>query len=208
MANKTRRKRSLFRKPPAKPKQRKYTDEERLAAIATVEANGGNVNDTAVRLGIPYATLSCWVNGWRHPEARDYRLLKRGKMGDAFEEAAYLYLGIAQDKAHEAPFNHLMTGAGIAVDKMRLLRDEPTTINANEARDAALNTRLVELLKGLSLEQREQLESFLTVHAARNDDSGRVEGVGDDQGRRGAAELPPVLAGGVPDSGSLDAIQG
>lgn len=37
-----------------------YTDEQRIAALAALEANGGNVKRTAAAVGIPRSTLQLW----------------------------------------------------------------------------------------------------------------------------------------------------
>ena len=49
--------------------RRRYTDNERAAALTALAANCGNVERTARELGIPRKTLAQWARGQRYPEA-------------------------------------------------------------------------------------------------------------------------------------------
>jgi transposase-like protein len=42
--------------------RRVYTDEERAAALVELQASGGDIYRTAIRLGIPRATLARWAD--------------------------------------------------------------------------------------------------------------------------------------------------
>lgn len=132
--------------------KRTYSPEERQAALAALDVNLGNCKRTATQLGIPYATLV----GFRD-EARQANLStnhskngtnqtpqdasKGGKpsrravkrlLADAFESVAWRLVRmapraarIARDKGN---LGAIMMGAGIATDKMRLLREQATSL--------------------------------------------------------------------------------
>lgn len=116
-----------------------YTPSERVAAVLCVRVNGGDIRKASRMTGIPYNTIREWCNGKRQPYVLQLACAMKGDMEKAFESAAWQFLGYAMGKAEKAAFNHLMTGAGIAFDKMRLLRGEPTTINENENRNVNID---------------------------------------------------------------------
>ncbi len=105
-----------------------YTEEDRAAILATLQACAGNVAECSRRSGVPEQTIRDWRDG-KHaapsPQSVDE---KRKPLADIFEEIAYSACGVAPDKMEEASFAQVMTGAAIAVDKMRLLREQPTSI--------------------------------------------------------------------------------
>ena len=114
-------------------KPRRYSDEDRANALAALAANGGNVNRTAEQLGIPEATVRAWANGDRHPEASQACEQKKPALADQFQALAEKLVGIAAEKADKLNAKDAVIAAGVAVDKARLLRGEPTQIN--EERD-------------------------------------------------------------------------
>lgn len=203
----------MARKPAkkAKPKprdqraRRHYTDEEREAALLAVKMNDGNVAYTAVQLKIPAPTLRCWANGWRHPDAMLLHQDKAGNLANAFEEVAWRCVMHAGEKIPDAPFNHLMTGAGIAVDKMRLLRGEPTTIGQNDNRN--VNVNLTALLSKMSADERAQLAGLLET-CARREHNGDSSGTVTVDGTRHEGELLPLPQAGVQGERPLSDIQG
>lgn len=81
----------------------------------------------AKQTGANVTTVHYWLNAADDAEP----LAKTLDLASRFEKAAELFVSLAVKKARKAPFNHLMTAAGIAVDKMQLLRGEPTSITAN-----------------------------------------------------------------------------
>jgi transposase-like protein len=109
--------------------KRSYSDEERGNALAALAANGGNVNKTARQLGIPLRTLWNWATGACHPEAAEIGQRKKGPLADVFEGIVWQLLGsITPEKMAAATLQQLATAAGIAVDKMQLLRGKPTGV--------------------------------------------------------------------------------
>ena len=123
--------------------RRRYSDREKAEALAIFDACG-SLSETARATGIPDATLSDWIRGKRGVSSTDIPKLRNEKgqnLSEHFEEIALQACRVAGAKlngkqAHEIPFNHLLTGAGIAVDKMQLLRGQPTSINESVDRSA------------------------------------------------------------------------
>lgn len=110
---------------------RYYTEQERQNAVAVYD-NTGNLELASETLGIPKSTLHGWLQDPSYPS--DVRIKKAQSLADKFENAAHTFIDLAVKKAKKAPVNHLATAAGIAVDKMQLLRGQPTNITANVER--------------------------------------------------------------------------
>lgn len=124
----------------AKKKPRRYSDDFRANALAALAANGGDANATAKQLEIPRTTLRQWARGARHPEATQMSQEKRAPLADTFEDIAYRLLnGVTDEKIKSAEVSRLLTAAGISVDKMRLLRGQPTSISDHTGRFADMN---------------------------------------------------------------------
>lgn len=116
----------------AKGTKRRYSDDDRSSALAALAANGGDVAGTAARLEIPRKTLESWARGLRHPEAAQSCLEKKEPLAEAFDRIASRILGgVTDKKIRDANLQQTLTSAGIAVDKARLLRGEPTSIEEN-----------------------------------------------------------------------------
>lgn len=113
-------------------KRRRYSDEDRANALAALAANGGNIKRTADKLHIPVRTLENWTKGRRHPEATQMADRKKGDMAAALERIAWALLDALPGKIDKAPLNHATVALGIAIDKARLLRGEPTEIRRDE----------------------------------------------------------------------------
>lgn len=116
-------------------RRRNYTNEDRINAVLAVKANGGRIKPVADALGIPRPTLITWVKGQSHPEVAKEaeKPERRLPLADEFENIAYRCLGGLTDEKIEAMNGvDLLKTAGISVDKMRLLREQPTVITQNE----------------------------------------------------------------------------
>lgn len=109
-----------------------WSDEERAAALAALAANGGNVARTARQVGVPRTTLQKWAGGAVHPDVTKKGQEKRRDMAAALEAVAWQLLDALPAKVLEASLAQTATALGIAVDKARLLRHEPTVIHGDE----------------------------------------------------------------------------
>ncbi len=101
----------------------KYSDIQRANALAMLEANAGNMSQTARDTGIPYPTIRLWREGALHPSVLDIKHHKKLELAQMFENAARNALDAADSKRDAASYRDLMTGAGIAADKVALLSD-------------------------------------------------------------------------------------
>ena len=125
--------------PVERPKQRTYSDADKAKALIALDLNGGNVKYTAEQLNIPRITLHSWKEGeYLNDDVLAIRNNKTKDLADKFESLAHLYIGQAIQTVDSAKGTNAITGAAVAVDKMRLLRDQSTAnINVN---DSAINT--------------------------------------------------------------------
>lgn len=118
-----------------------YTEEEKASALAVLKVNGGNVAKTADVLGIPRTTLISWRDSVRKlsPATKELRAEKNEAIAARFEALVDQLLGVVEVKADDMNGRDAMLAAGVATDKMRLLRDETTEIvggQSPEERDA------------------------------------------------------------------------
>ena len=127
--------------------QRSYTDEERTAALLALAANGGNVKQTALQLGLPRKTLETWHRGIHHAHVAETCHAKRLPLADQFEAIAHRALDLLPGRLEEASPRDLIVVAAVAADKMRLLREQPTHISAHTFHsDAERADRILALL--------------------------------------------------------------
>lgn len=118
----------------------KYSDEYRAAAIALLTAEGYPADGRALRrvhgqLALPrpnIRTLRYWFNREHRPAPDKVIAAKKEDLSALFEEAATKYVkhALRTDVLENESGKNALTGAAIAVDKMRLLRDLPTEIIA------------------------------------------------------------------------------
>jgi transposase-like protein len=110
--------------------RRRYSDNERAEALAMLAANGGALERTAAQLGIPEATLRHWATGRRHPGPVHLYGEKKAQLSGRLEDLAHLLLDemARPAKRRAASLQQAATSFAIAVDKMRLLREQPTMI--------------------------------------------------------------------------------
>lgn len=111
-------------------KRRRYSDAERAEVLAALVANGNNVQRTAGSTGVPAATITYWAKGQCHPSVANLSEQKKAPLADLFETFVSRVLSLTTDADIQgATLRDRFTAAGIAIDKARLLRGEPTAIN-------------------------------------------------------------------------------
>ena len=125
----------------SKPR-RYYSDREKAEALAIYDACG-SLTETSKACGIADSTLSQWVRGNQGVSSPDIPLLRNGiqinsqQLAERFDRIALLATGHVisrlenQQRANKTPIPHLMTAAGISVDKSQLLKGQPTSIVEN-----------------------------------------------------------------------------
>ena len=131
----------------APKKRRAYSDKEVAEALAVLDLWEGDTHGAARELKIPESTLRQWAEGrsdgpLRRMETGDFAQLRQEKkesLADAFEDVAWRCvnrLRVAGQyesetdllKSEKLQAVAVATTAAIATDKMRLLRDQPTSI--------------------------------------------------------------------------------
>ena len=127
--------------------RRRYSDEEKANALAALAANNGNVHLTAEQLSIPRTTLLQWANGNCHPDVVVASTGKKGPLADYLEDLVYDITGVLRGKLADTDAKDLFIGVGICVDKIRILRDQPTAITAQAISDAERAERLHRLVE-------------------------------------------------------------
>jgi transposase-like protein len=130
-----------------KPKpKRPYSEDDQATALAIVKSNNGNVKRTARECGIPTETLRRWVRGGgisRDVPAKS--AAKQADLASIFERVSRLYLENAARPAtvRKTRGKDSVIAACAAVDKVRLLRGESTSIHAQSGGGAAQISVLV-----------------------------------------------------------------
>ena len=103
--------------------KRTYSDTEKATALAVLDANRGNLSQTQRKTSVPRSTLREWRDGRHNGEVADIRQEKKVELSALIEEKARLMLGgITEEKIAKTGAKDLMTGVGIAADKMLALR--------------------------------------------------------------------------------------
>lgn len=130
------------------------TDDDRAAALAALEANEGNLRQTARELGIAETTLRRWRNqqapseNGAHKKAVEARLPKqRASLAERFKDFVHEALDAAPAKLENASMGDLFRAIGISVDKIQLLEGKPTGIEEvrGELTDAERAARVARL---------------------------------------------------------------
>jgi len=106
---------------------RRYSDAEKVQALAALEV-GSSISAAARAIGMPRKTLSQWGLGQAiHPSVAEASHEKALELAGKFESIAHRIVDAMPGKIGDANLAQAATAAGIAVDKMRLLRGEATS---------------------------------------------------------------------------------
>jgi transposase-like protein len=137
-----------FNPPPVRIHRRSFCEHEKAGALALLDANGGKIRETARQLGICHRTLHRWATEGYGIDDRVLALegIAREELANRFEDEAHAALDEAPAKRDAATYQQLITGAAIAIDKMRLLREQATSIHTQQLSDEERIARLNELL--------------------------------------------------------------
>lgn len=111
-------------------KKRQYTEADKAAALVMVKTCGGNISEAARKLGFPRPTVQAWVYGdGTNSAVVEKEATLKGDLAAKCEELAWMIAhGINPEKVEMATLPQMTTAFGTLVDKMRLLREQPTTI--------------------------------------------------------------------------------
>jgi len=130
--------------------RRIWTEDEIATTLAYHGANGGNQRQTSRACGVPLGTLQSWLRKAKTdtPRVADSSVESaKQKLADRIEDLAHELAGKMSSSAGAAAFKDLAVGFGIAVDKMQLLRKQPTQIN--EVREVLTAEERVDMLKAI-----------------------------------------------------------
>ncbi len=122
---------------------RKYSDEDKAAALTALDLNEGNVNGTARALGMPDRTLQSWHEGSRRiARVAQLREHKKGEIAAQLETIIERMMnkllgdGVTlENKVDKANLRDIAICFGILIDKWLLLKGEPTQIHLQSARE-------------------------------------------------------------------------
>ena len=114
-------------------KRKQYNDEFRASAKVMLEVAGypetiGALAKVASHLKVPERTLSRWFRGENNPPPDKLVRVKKGNLADALEDIAWRLVRHVKDPEviSEMTGQQAATSIGILIDKIRLLREEPT----------------------------------------------------------------------------------
>jgi len=136
---------------------RQYSDDQKAVALAVLEVNQGDYSKTARQTNVPRITLKHWADGdGVSPAVSEIVQGKRGALADRFEAGIHQFIdAITPEKIELADLRTLATCAGIFTDKMRLLREQATTITNAQITDEDRLRELQELMQRLRQRQIE-----------------------------------------------------
>jgi hypothetical protein len=108
-----------------------YSDEQKAVALAALQANGGDFKKTAKFCRLPERSIRRWAAGENVPDGIDKNVThKKEALADKLERLACKLADAAFEKSEDANLQSCATSMAIAIDKMQLLREKPTAINA------------------------------------------------------------------------------
>jgi len=146
----------VFRENPERDSMTKYSDREKGEALTLLQSNGGNVKQTAAQLDMPLVTLWEWAKGRVHPDVTTLKEGMKIELAERMEKLAESCLNLlTPEKLENSTAAQLATITGIAIDKMRLLREQATTISNAAITDEERLRELQELMQRLRQRQLE-----------------------------------------------------
>jgi len=124
-----------------------HPDARREEVLALLKANGGNVKRTARESGIPFATVALWKQK-AQVLGTESCSQKQASLEELLENIIRVAAGLLPGKLEDAKASETGTVLGICFDKLRLLRQEPTSIQETrgELTEDERLRRLAELL--------------------------------------------------------------
>jgi hypothetical protein len=133
--------------------KRQYSDNDKALALATLDANGGDVSKTSKTLKMPRKTLEDWSKGRKVcGDVAEMRHVKKKELAEKLEEVAHALTGNILKRAESelsilVPMRDIATSLGIVVDKMQLLKGKPTAISETQDRRAEYEGLVERILK-------------------------------------------------------------
>lgn len=112
---------------------RDYPEELKASVITAIEANGGNVLATAKLFNLPQDTVYYW---WKNSDRfREIQKTSAKNLADKLEDLAHSTTNsLAEHDLGLVTFADKARSLGVIIDKMQLLRGQPTAITATYER--------------------------------------------------------------------------
>lgn len=114
-----------------KRKVREYTDLERAHALAALASAGGNLAEASRLTAIPERTIAAWRERPMTGQQRATVAVREQLMGQMFERIIWRLAREVKGKLSDAKLPALLNGIGTLFDRLRLLRANPTTPEAD-----------------------------------------------------------------------------
>lgn len=129
-----------------------YSERDRAAALAALEANDGNLTRTANQLGMSTSTLRRWRNHQADPSitgpiksATAAELpAARASIADRLRDFIHAALDVSDGKLEDANLQQTFVAIGISVEKAQLLDGKPTGIEKHEHQGTEVPERAVD----------------------------------------------------------------
>ena len=140
--------------PPTVSQTRVYTDEDREEAITEVAKQGGSPVKASRTTGVPARTLRRWWHELTDQERDDYLRIARERQEAWWQDVHDAALVVTKGKIKDLAPKDAAIVAGIAFDKLQLMRGQSTSITGTLAADAASLAKSVEdILGNISVEE-------------------------------------------------------
>ena len=130
---------------------RDYPLELKTSVVAAIEANGGNVLATARLFNLPRDTVNYWwKNSERFVQIQQQNPGYVASIADKCESIAHnLADSIDSHDLSIVPLGQKATALGIVIDKMQLLRGEPTSISTSAMSEEDRQLKMAEIFSRL-----------------------------------------------------------
>jgi len=125
-----------------------YSDDDRAAVLAHYETSK-SLRATAAAFDIPHTVVHLWVK--TKPVCIETVQEKRRELSDVFEDIAYQASEQVRNTMELAKPGEAATIAAIAVDKMRLLRGESTSISQTVSTPEERDKKVMEIVEKAKL---------------------------------------------------------
>lgn len=142
-------------KKPTKRKQQ-YSENEKSAVLAHLEANNGNSSKTARETGVLRQTIDRWKEGIGiTSDVQQMLHVKKEELRDLHKLIAVKALGLLQNKLADCSAAQLSTIAAISTDKMQVLSGEPDSITKDVTKHSNEDraNRILELVKPAAIKR-------------------------------------------------------
>lgn len=107
--------------------KRHYSDRDRAAALAILDANAGNYSAAARAAGVPRQSLQAWDKERATAAPPDVRQEEKVSLASLYDGEIRAALDAAGIKRDSASYKELITGVGILADKLNNLAESPVT---------------------------------------------------------------------------------